>query len=322
MRCVLIGAMPLRGQGRWRSLAGLAGLCLLWALSALRGELFPGLFPVSAWLPVFANQAFVLALFAPVALLAGRSGAAQRPGIQLLRGLWISCGLFLIPGIAMAVARPLITDYSRVALLSLVPVFAVVLDPYLGAQETGSSRWGLTAAVIAVAGTLFVFPLEVPVSLEVAAGFVAVVAAAVSIAAANCRLVCMANTMAAGAVWRVAATAGLMGAMGFAIASATFERPLELSVRMVPELIWSALVDVPALVLLFWLVKRMTASQMTTRYLLAPLLANAIELMVFQPRVGARAGIGLILILAGAVGILADRGSSEDVQEGLHLTGE
>ena len=304
------------------SLAGLAGLCLLWALSALRGELFPNLFPVSARLPVFASQALVLVLFGLAALLAGKGHAAQRQGIQLLRGLWISCGLFLIPGFALVVARPFVPDFSRVALLSLVPVFAVVLDPYLGTREGSGSRWGLAAAVIAVAGTLCVFPLELPSSLEAAVGFAAVMVAAFSVAAANCRLVCMANTMAAGAVWRVAAIAALMGAMGFAIASAIFERPYQLSTRMVPELIWSAVVDVPAVFLLFWLTKRMSAPQMTTRYLLAPLLANGLELIVFQPRVGLRAGIGLLLIAGGAVGVLADRSSPDETQEGLHLTGE
>ena len=321
--CVLIGAMSLQGKGRLGSLAGLAGLCMLWALSVLRGELFPNLFLVSARLPVFASQAFVLGLFGVVALLlAGRNRAAQKPRIQLLRGLWISCGLFLIPGIAVAGSRPFVPEFSRVALLSLVPVFAVVLDPYLGTREGSGSRWGLAAAVTAVAGTLCVFPLEVPVSMGAAAGFAAVVVAAFSIAAANCRLVCVANAIETGTLWRVAAIAALTGAMGFAIATAIFERPFEVSARMMPDLIWNAVVDVPALFLLFWLTKRMSAPQMTARYLLAPLLANLLELAVFQPRAGLRAGIGLLLIAAGAVGILADRSSPADAHGGLHLTGE
>lgn len=306
----------------WEPLLGLAGLCLLWALSVLRGELFPNLFPATARLPQFASQAFVMAMFVPVALLAGKARAAQKPRVQLVRGLWISCGLFLIPGLAIAAARPFVSDFSRVALLSLVPVFAVVLDPYLGAQETMRSRWGLAAGVMAVAGTLCVFPLELPASLQAAAGFAAVVVAGFSIAAANCRLVCMANAMEASAAWRVAAIAAQMCAVEFAISSAIFERPFEISARMLPGLIWSAVVDVPALFLLFWLAKRMSAPGMTARYLLAPLLANLLEVAVFQPRVGLRAGIGLLLIAVGAAVILADRSSLEDANEGLHLTGE
>jgi drug/metabolite transporter (DMT)-like permease len=64
------------------------------------------------------------------------------------------------------------------------------------------------------------------------------------------------------------------------------------------------------LLLLFWLMRRMSAVPMTTRFLLAPLIANIVSLLLLRPTVSLRAGLGLLLIAAGA-GWLLFRPESE-----------
>ena len=75
---------------------------------------------------------------------------------------------------------------------------------------------------------------------------------------------------------------------------------------------WTAL-DLASLALLFWLMPRMNAVQMTTRFLIAPLVANLISLALLRPHVDVQSWIGLLLIAAGSVGLLiapADRDES------------
>jgi drug/metabolite transporter (DMT)-like permease len=58
--------------------------------------------------------------------------------------------------------------------------------------------------------------------------------------------------------------------------------------------------DLLALALLFWLMRRMTAVRMTTRFLIAPLLANLIGLAFLRPGVQVRGWLGLMLIALGS----------------------
>ena len=60
----------------------------------------------------------------------------------------------------------------------------------------------------------------------------------------------------------------------------------------------------PAVILLFWLLPRITATRMTTRFLLAPLIAILISMALNQPRVELRVGLGILLIVAGAAWLL------------------
>ena len=70
-----------------------------------------------------------------------------------------------------------------------------------------------------------------------------------------------------------------------------------------PQLVWAVVVDLPALLLLFWLMRRMSATRMTTRFLIAPLMTNLMDLALLRPVVSGRAGLGLVLV-AGSAGWL------------------
>ena len=49
-----------------------------------------------------------------------------------------------------------------------------------------------------------------------------------------------------------------------------------------------------------WLMRRMSAGRMTTRFVLTPLMASLIGLVLLRPTVELRAGVGLLMMAAGA----------------------
>jgi drug/metabolite transporter (DMT)-like permease len=193
----------------------------------------------------------------------------------------------------------------RVALFSLAPVIAVVLEPYLGASPLGGDRGlpgmsGLMGALTAVAGTLCVFPLQIPGSIEAAAAVGAVILAAACVAAANCGAVRLARALKAKAIAPMAAIAGAAAAAGLASASALTERAAWRWEGIAPELGRAVVFELPGLLLLFWLMQRMSAARMTTRFVLAPLMTILIGMALERPAVGLRTWAGLVLIAAGA----------------------
>jgi drug/metabolite transporter (DMT)-like permease len=252
----------------------------------------------------------------PLALLAGISAVAaflrKAPwprgsvlGSTVLAGI----GLFAAPSLLIEIAKGNIDDITRVALFSLTPVFAVVFEPYLGSGSTSQQEGGLAASLIAVCGTLLVFPVNVPKSGAAVLACVGILAAAASVAAANCFSVRLACERSVPSALSFAAVATGSAAVVFAAWSAIFERHTRSSPRID---VWTAL-DLLALVLLFWLMRRMTAVRMTTRFLIAPLLANLAGLAFLHPGVQARGWLGLLLIAVGSGWLLL---GPEDEPEG------
>jgi drug/metabolite transporter (DMT)-like permease len=83
---------------------------------------------------------------------------------------------------------------------------------------------------------------------------------------------------------------------------------------------WIAL-PVLALGLLFWLMRRMTAVRMTTRYLIAPLIANLLSLAFLRPQVQLRSWLGLLLIALGSGWLLlAPAGEPEQTGSSLGIS--
>ena len=62
--------------------------------------------------------------------------------------------------------------------------------------------------------------------------------------------------------------------------------------------------DLVALALLFWLMQRMSAVRMATRFLIAPLLTNLIGIALLRPGVHRRGWTGLLLIAIGSAWLL------------------
>jgi hypothetical protein len=119
------------------------------------------------------------------------------------------------------------------------------------------------------------------------------------VAAANCAAVRLARTCQTRTIASIAAIAGIAAAAGLAIASALAQRAACSWDVLLPEL-GHATIQLPGLLLLFWLMRRMSAARMTTRFVLAPLMAILIGIALEQPSVGLRAWVGVLLVAAGA----------------------
>ena len=67
----------------------------------------------------------------------------------------------------------------------------------------------------------------------------------------------------------------------------------------------------PGLLLLFWLMRRMSAVQMTTRYVLAPLMTVMLGMALERPAVGLSTWLGILLIASGVGWLLSTPGERE-----------
>jgi drug/metabolite transporter (DMT)-like permease len=275
-------------------------LCLLWAAASLRSDLLPGTASQTNSSRLL-DQACVLALFA---ILAAIIAMVQREiwprGQSLLGAVLVGIGLLALPALLVEFAKARVEGSTRVALFSLVPVFAVVLEPYLGSASQSPQRGGLAAALVAVAGTLLIFPVELPRSIVPAIAFFGVVAAVASVASANCLAVKIAQDQTLVSLSGFGALAASSAAILLAITGLSIE-------RRAPRIDAWTIPDFLALALLFWLMRRMSAVRMTTRFLVAPLAANLIALAFLRPGVQLRAWVGLLLIAIGSGWLLLAR---------------
>jgi hypothetical protein len=274
-------------------------LCLIWAAGLLRGDLLPRGRTGIRMSPM-ELEAALLGVFAVFAAVAGVVRKAPRPrGRVLGAGVLAGAGLFVAPALLTALTRGWIDDATRVALFALVPVFAVVLEPHMhfGEADEGfvPARGGLLAGMAAVVGTLLVFPVATPQTAATGLAFAGVVVCAAAVASGNC--VAAAACRQRDVSWLGFATvcAG-SAALALGAAELVLQRGDDAAVRLDG---W-AVPDLMALGLLFWLMPRMGAVRMATRFVIAPLLANLLGLAFLRPGVQWRGWMGLALIAAGS----------------------
>jgi len=286
-------------RGRLSPGVGLLLLSALWALDWLVPDLFPHFGTEGVSLPV--GQAILFFGFTGVS-----AAIAVVRGLEFPRGLraWASAGvgvgLFVIPTWAAAFARGRISDFDGVAIFCLTPVFAVVLEPYLQNGPPHRGNGALAGCFVAIAGVFCIFPLETPGSFRAAAALGALLVAAVGAAAANCIAVRIASREAGRSVCSMAAQAAAASALGFGLMAVFVPRATWSTTALEVFLPRLFLVDVPGLVLLFWLMTRMAASRMTARFLLAPLLASVAGLALERMLPPVRGALGLLLLAAGS----------------------
>lgn len=318
-RCVLIKSMFANRVGRAKSsavpVAGLLLLCFLWSLSSLRADLLPNL--SLNLLPYMQKQEVSFALLTVVSALIALVRRVEWPlGRRLQPSVFIGLGLFVAPVVLVYLSNEWVSASTRVALFSLAPAFAVVFEPYIGSGSIQQNRNGLVAALVAVIGTLCIFPLAFPPSIEGAIAFGEVILAAAGVAAANCLAVKTAVELQGRSISAMAAIAGATATAGLAALSAVTEQSNWKWAAIGPELGWSAVVELPGLLLLFWLMQRMSAARMTIRYVLAPFIAILIGLVLLRPTVGLRTWLGLLLVAAGAGWLLF---ATDDEADGASL---
>ncbi|MDR3741412.1 MAG: hypothetical protein P4L40_20530 [Terracidiphilus sp.] len=306
------------GRGRAKAIAALAAVSLLGALGSLRGDLWPGPFRAAEAVPGLERQALA---WAEMAVCAGGLALTRRRGLSRAaarEAAVAGLGMYAVPALLAALAGEWVGDLTRVAVFGMVPVLAVVLEPHLGGRETG--RGALGAALVAVTGMLLVFPVELTgMTAGTTAGVLglgAIVLAAVCAAAANCRAVWAAE-LGGGVAARAAVAAG-SAAAALAAMSLTTEH-WTAARGLGAQAAWVAAVELPGLLLVFWLTSRMTAARMTLRYVLAPLAASVAGIVLFLPAVSWQAAAGLVLTAGGAAWMLAIREVREREQRGLGL---
>jgi drug/metabolite transporter (DMT)-like permease len=299
--------MRLRRTGRTRTgLSAALGLLLLsaiWAVSSLRTDLVPqfGTDPMS----LAQRQA---ALFSVFAVVAASIAVARRVEFPRGRRAWacagIGLGLFVVPATLAACTEGWVSTLDRVAVFSLTPVFAVVLEPYLQDGAPPQGKAALAGTIAAFAGILCLFPLDIAGSLRAGAALCALLAAAFGIAATNCLAVRLARNLAGRSTLPMAAQAAAASAVCFA-AAATFTPHTAWRWSALPfQLPGLLAIDLPALFLLFWLMRRLAASRMTARFLLAPLFTIILGMALEPTSPPVRAWVGMAL-LAGGAGWLA-----------------
>lgn len=138
------------------------------------------------------------------------------------------------------------------------------------------------------------------------------------VAAANCKAVAAAKEFSGYSTTIHAAIVGATATIALAAASATMERQVWKWDALGPELRWSTLIEVPGLFLLFWLMRRISAARMTTRYVLAPLFAILAGAGLMRADLVPRTWLGLLLMVGGAVYLLVAP-EAEAKLEGLSL---
>jgi drug/metabolite transporter (DMT)-like permease len=307
-RCVLIESMAAQKNGKTGGKGAPVGallfLCALWSAESLQPELLP-FHGATGEANQLERQALLFALLAIPATLVALMRRAKWPrGRELGACVVAGIGLFVVPPVLVHLGSNWVSDGTRVALFSLVPVFAVVFEPHFGRLAAPQSRSGLMAALVAVAGTLLVFPVDLPESLQAGSAFCALVIAAACVAAANCRAVRIASEEEGISTWTFAAVAGAASAIALALSGVIVDRSAWTWRGPLLDLAWFAGVGLPGLLLLFWLFQRMSAARMTTRFLIAPLIANLIGLIILRPTVGLRGWAGLLLVATGAAWLL------------------
>lgn len=312
------------GQTKWvreaLPVTGLLLLCFLWSLGSLRSDLLPAQF--AAGLPALEREALHLGVLAVVGwLLAGVFRSPWPKGRQIWDAMLLGLGIFVVPALLGEATKNEIPDLTRVALYSLAPVFAVAFEPYLGRLTELQSKGGLLAALGCVIGTLGVFPLMIPRTWEGAGSFFAIILAVASVAATNCWGVRFISELPPKAGAPVASIAGASAGVILAAASFISEQPVWTHELIGPEIAWTTSVELPALLLLFWLLRRMSAVRMTTRFVVAPLIVNIVGLIVLRPSMRLRAGLGIVLIAVSAVWLLISHeedGTPEALPLNLH----
>lgn len=316
--CVFIKSMRSRRPARTSiglsPAGGLLLLSALWAVDWLRTDLIPRF--GAETLPPAQSQA---ALFTAFVAVSASITLARRVSFPRGRHAWecagIGVGLFVVPAVLAACAEGWVSKLDQVAVFSLTPVFAVVLEPYLQGGETRQGKAALAGALAAFVGILLLFPLDIPGSFRAGLALSAVVAAAVVIAATNCLAVRLAYNIASGSILPMASLACGACAICFAAAAAVGPHTAWRWSALPTQFLGLLLIDLPALFLLFWLMGRLGASRMTARFLLAPLFAILAGLALEPTSPPARGWLGMAFLAGGAGWILFAPSERNEVGE-------
>lgn len=278
---------------------GLLLLSGLWAVASLSPDLLAH-FSGDTISPAL-RQAGLYFAFAAVAAFTAMARRLDFPrGRIALACAGVGLGLFVIPSALVFFAEDTVSTLDRVAAFSLTPVFAVILEPYLQGDFPRRGKGALAGSMCAVGGIVFLFPLDVPGTFRAGTALCLLAAAALCIAVTNCYAVRVARTLASGSVLPMAAQAGAVSALCFAVTGAITPHDAGRWSALPRELLEPFAIDLPALFLLFWLMRHLAASRMTARFVIAPLFTILVGLALQPTSPPERVWLGMALLAGGA----------------------
>jgi len=263
-----------------RQIAALLLLSFLWGMEWLRELLVLPATPSTLRAAITCTLAALLYAFSP-----SERGSSRR-------GIVCALGFFAIPLLLQQAAH--LSGYTSAALLTLTPVLIVVV---CGARSTGLRQEMLVAALAGVAGTLLIFPFQFPASAVDGLRWLILLTGIASAAVASV----MAHVISGSGASSGFRTTGLLSA-AIVLWIATIARgPISLSL---PELLWIACVDLPAMLLLLWLVPRMHPEALSTRYLLPMAITILTSWVALHQQMTVRFAGGILLLLASTAGLI------------------
>jgi drug/metabolite transporter (DMT)-like permease len=283
-------------------LAVLLLLCLLGSLGPLRNEFEPAVVPSAALPWLLPAWPFFLATILATAFTVLRR--IPWPSARYFRStILVNIGLFVLPLLTLLCVKIWIDPFTQVTLLALTPVFTVVFQPYL-APSSSVPRHALAAAIAAAAGLQLVFPFQLPGTIVAFTAWLVLVLAVVGLAAAYCSATHLASQLSRSSAAPLAAIACAACTVALLLAGVV-EHAFSVNFAAPPiGVLWLALVDTPSILLLFWLLPRISASRITVRFILSPLFSSLAGIVLLRPSLTLRDGLGLTLAGAGSVWLL------------------
>ena len=258
---------------------------LAWAALAGSGWLLDELLPLA--LPGFERRAVEYFVVFLGAICFGRGRV--RWGWGALCGV----GLFLVPEMA---ARLPVPSLMQMALCGLVPVFTVVCAGVVLGEEMRM----LPVALCGVAGLFLLLPANIPATWGSFAAFVGFCG-------------CLGVVSWVGLhVWRgakrmdIAGTlAGCCGSLAgcYVILSFLTEKPVFGWRDLAPAALGGVVVELPLLLIFFWMLREVEPRRFSARYLFVPLVGLAEGWFFVRPVLGVRMVFGVVLLVVGAVGV-------------------
>ncbi len=257
-----------------RQIAALLLLCFLWGMEWLRELLILPATPSTLRAAITCTFAALLYALFP------------RERCSSWRGIASALGLFVFPILLQQAAH--LSGYTSAALWALTPVLIVVV---CGAQAAGLRQEMLIAALAGVAGTLLILPFQFPASVTDGLHWLILLAGIVSAAVAS-----VIAPEAAG--FR---TSGLLSGAAVLWIATLARRPISLSL---PELLWIACIDLPAMLLLLWLLPQMRPEALSTRYLLPMAITTLTSWIALHQQMTVRFASGTILLIASSMSLI------------------
>lgn len=259
-----------------------------------------------------AGQIFFYGVIGLAALLHSRRrlwARRMREGTGwLLAAAGASVLLLGLPATLNAWGQETLPDVSRAALFGLTPFVVVVVaagSETLSRDEPGVWRF-FVPALAAFAGALLLLSFSFPLSSE---GRVTMAVVLLAVALAGFASAWMYRLLHAAGMTEALAVVCLANAAFYAV----FRLPFDRGWSGVSSLLSIAsLYRVTELLLLVWLLRRMSPVRLAVRYLAVPLLIAMEGFVILRPPWTVRMGVGLALLAGGAAYVLLSRSSDSD----------